>query len=60
MKNNNFQERFLLTLCSDNGNTQIVKTILKSPLGLAQEIIRLLFQNNFKEVKDELYLQQIV
>lgn len=54
MKNNNFQERFLLTLCSDNGNTQIVKTILKSPLGLAQEIIRLLFQNNFKEVKDNL------
>jgi len=51
---NRFQERFLLTLCSNNGNTQIVKTILKSPLGLAQEIIRLLFQNNFKEVKDNL------
>lgn len=55
MKNNqNFQERFLLSLCSDDGNTKIVKTILKSPLGLAQEIIRLLFENNFKEVKDNL------
>ncbi len=54
MKNNNFQERFLLTLCSANGNTQIVKTILKSPLGLAQEIVKLLFQNDFKKVKDNL------
>lgn len=54
MKNNNFQERFLLSLCSDNGNTKIVKTILKSPLGLAQEIIRLLFKNDFKEIKDNL------
>ena len=55
MENNqNFQERFLLSLCSDNGSAKIVKTILKSPLGLAQEIIRLLFENNFKEVKDNL------
>jgi len=51
---NNFQERFLLTLCSEEENIQIVKTILKSPLGLAQEMIRLLFDNNFKEVKDNL------
>jgi len=50
----NFQERFLLSLCPDVGNTKIVKTILKSPLGLAQELIRLLFENNFKEVKDNL------
>lgn len=55
MKNNqNFQERFLLSLCSDSENTKIVKAILKSPLGLTQEIIRLLFENNFKEVKDNL------
>lgn len=54
MKDNNFQERFLLTLCSANGNTRIVKTILKSPLGLAQEIIKLLFQNDFIKVKDNL------
>lgn len=54
MKKNNFQERFLLTLCKDNENTQIVKTILKSPLGLVQKIIELLFQNNFKKVKDNL------
>ncbi|OIO80345.1 hypothetical protein AUJ84_03825 [Candidatus Pacearchaeota archaeon CG1_02_32_132] len=51
---NNFQERFLLSLCSEEENIQIVKTILRSPLGLAQEIIRLLFDNNFKEVKDNL------
>lgn len=50
----NFQERFLLNLCSKEKNIQIVKTILKSPLGLAQEIIRLLYENNFKEVKDNL------
>lgn len=54
MEGNNFQERFLLTLCEDGENTQIVKIILKSPLGLAQEIIRRLFENNFKEVKDNL------
>ncbi len=55
MKNNqNFQERFLLTLSSDDENTKIVKTILKSPLGLAQQIIRLFFANNFREVKDNL------
>jgi hypothetical protein len=54
MKNDSFQERFLLSFCSDNGNTKIVKTILKSPLGLAKEIIRLLYENNFKEVKDNL------
>jgi len=55
MKNNNtFQERFLLSLCPDDQNTKIVRTILKSPLGLSQEIIQLLFKNNFKEVKDKL------
>lgn len=54
MKNDNFQERFLLTLCSANENTQIVKTILKSPLGLAQQIIKFLFQNDFIKVKDNL------
>lgn len=55
MKNNqNFQERFLLNLCSNDKNTKIVRTILKSPLGLSQEIIRLLFKNDFKEVKDNL------
>lgn len=49
-----FQDRFLLSLCSDVGNSKIVKTILKSPLGLARELIRLLFENKFKEVKDNL------
>jgi hypothetical protein len=54
MENKNFQKRFLLSLCADDKDSRIVKTILKSPLGLAQEIIRLLFENNFKEVKDNL------
>jgi len=55
MKNNNtFQKRFLLSLCPNDQNTKIVRTILKSPLGLSQKIIRLLFKNNFKEVKDNL------
>ena len=55
MKNNNtFQERFLLSLCPNDQNTKIVRTILKSPLGLSQKIIRLLFKNNFKEVKNNL------
>ena len=55
MKNKeNFQKRFLLNLCLDSEDAKIVKTILKSPLGLAQEIIRLLFENNFKAIKDNL------
>ena len=55
MKNNNtFQRRFLLSLCSNDQNTKIVRTILKSPLELSQLIIRLLFNNNFKEAKDNL------
>lgn len=55
MKNSNtFQKRFLLSLCPNDQNTKIVRTILKSPLGLSQKIIRLLFKNNFKEVKDNL------
>jgi len=55
MKNNNtFQRRFLLSLCSNDQNTKIVRTILKSPLELSQLIIRLLFNNNFKEARDNL------
>lgn len=58
MKNNKFQEKFLLTLCEDNRNTQIVKTILKSPLGLAQEIIRLLITS--LEKSDDLWLAYVI
>ncbi len=53
-RNKNFQKRFLLNLCFNNKNTEIVRKILKSPLGLTKKIIRLLFKNNFKEVKDNL------
>ena len=54
MKGNNFQERFLLTLCKDGGNTQMAKNILKSLSGLSLKIIKLLFRNNFREIKDKL------
>lgn len=55
LKNSNtFQKRFLLSLCPNDQNTKIVRTILKSPLGLSQKIIQFLFKNNFKEVKDNL------
>ena len=54
MRGNNFQERFLLTLCKDEGNTQIAKIILKSPSELSQKIIKFLFQNNFEEVRGNL------
>lgn len=55
MKNSNtFQKRFLLSLCTKDQNTKILRTILKSPLELSQLIIRLLFDNNFKEAKDNL------
>lgn len=55
MKNSNtFQKRFLLSLCSNDQNTKIVRTILKSPLELSQMIIQMLFKNNFKEIKDKL------
>lgn len=48
-----FQERFLLSL-SNNDDTKIVKSILKSPLGLVEEIIRLLFEDDFDGVKNNL------
>ena len=55
MKNHDtFQKRFLLSLCSNDQNTKIVRTILKSPLGLSNLIIQLLFKNDFKEIKDNL------
>ena len=55
MKNHDtFQKRFLLNLCSNDQNTKIVRTILKSPLELSQLIIHLLFNNDFKVIKDNL------
>jgi hypothetical protein len=52
--NDDFQKRYLLSLCPNDQNTKIVRTILKSPLGLSVNIIKLLFNNNFKEIKENL------
>jgi len=49
----NFQERFLLTLDSDP-TSELIRSVLKSPLGLAHEIIRCLFKNNFDKIRAEL------
>ena len=49
--NPNFQDRFLLNLESDKN---ITNKILRSPLGLASEITKLLFNNNFDALRDRL------
>lgn len=51
--NNTFQDRYLLSLCFDD-ESKIIKSILKSPLGLVKEINRLLFENDFDSVKNNL------
>ena len=53
-KENIFQDRLLFNLCGDEENTQIVKRILKSPLGLSEKVIKLLFDNKFIEIKNDL------
>jgi len=52
--NHSFQKRIFLTLTEDNEETVVVKSILKSPLELAQKLIILLFEGNLKEIKNEL------
>jgi len=51
--NNTFQDRYLLSLCFDD-ESKIIKSILKSPLGLVKEINRLLFENDFDSIKNNL------
>ena len=46
-----FQDRFLLNLESDKG---ITGKILKSPLALATKIVKLLFEDNFQSLRDQL------
>ena len=53
-KGKDFQKRYLLSLLSDDESTKVLKTILKSPLGLTQKIVQLLFENNFEKIKDNL------
>lgn len=52
-KDTAFQERFLLTLDSDP-TSELIRSVLKSPLGLSHEIIRCLFENNFDKIRKEL------
>lgn len=49
-----YQERIFLTLVDDTKENILVKEILKSPLGLASELVRLLFEDDFTKLKDEL------
>lgn len=52
-KTSTFQERFLLTLDSDS-NSELIRSVLRSPLGLAHSIIDYLFRNEFNRIKQEL------
>ena len=51
--NNKLQERYFLLL-KDDKESQILKKILKSPLGLAKELIIKLNENNYTDLKDNL------
>jgi hypothetical protein len=48
-----FQERFLLTLDSDP-TSNLIRSMLKSPLGLSHKIVRCLFNDNFDEIRENL------
>ena len=50
----NNQDRIFLQLVDETEEVMIVKSILKSPLGLAQDIIKRLFENRFDELNDDL------
>jgi len=52
-KETRFQERFLLTLDSDP-TSELIRSVLKSPLGLSHKIIKCLFENNFDKIRAEL------
>lgn len=51
---NEEQDRVFLQLLDETEEVKIVKSILKSPIGLAQDIIKRLFENRFKELNDDL------
>ena len=48
-----FQQRNFLLLQNDK-ETEIVKSILKSPLGLAKDLIEKLFENKYEDLQDNL------
>ena len=51
---NTYPERRFLHLMNLNEETRLVKDILKSPLGLASDVIKYLFEENFDALKDGL------
>ncbi len=48
------QERVFLQLLDETGEVELVKSILKSPLGLAKDLIVLLFEKRFSQLSEEL------
>ncbi|MBA4313446.1 MAG: hypothetical protein C0417_12555 [Chlorobiaceae bacterium] len=54
IKNKIFQDRIFLNLIDENGHTLLIKKILKSPIGLASDIINSLFEENIESLKNDL------
>lgn len=50
----NYQERIFLQLLDNNDSINLVKKILRSPLGLSVDIIVKLFSNKMGSLKDDL------
>jgi hypothetical protein len=48
------QDRVFLQLLDETEEVKIVKSILKSPIGLAQDIIKRLFEDKFDELNNDL------
>lgn len=50
----NYQERVFLYLLDETVETKIIRKILNSPLGLAKDIVKNLFEDKLGELKDNL------
>jgi len=48
-----FQERFLLTLDSDD-TSKLIRSMLKSPLGLSHKVVKCLFNDEFDKIRENL------
>ena len=46
-----FQERFLLTLDSDD-TSKLIRSMLKSPLGLSHKVVKCLFNDEFDKIRE--------
>ena len=51
---NKEHDRVFLQFLDETEEVKIVKSILKSPIGLSQDIIKRLFENRFNELNDDL------